>query len=672
MSGSGRRIVWTPDPSCWQTTRMGRFLTRVAEERGLDLPSYQAAWRWSIEDLAGFWEEITREFNIDFSAPPVEVLRGTRVDDAQWFSGARLNYARILLSRGPNSAVAIISESQSRSPQRLTFGELRADVARCRTALRSLGVGEGDRVAAYLPNCPEAVVAFLATASLGAVWSSCAPEFGTRAVVDRFAQIAPKVLIAVTGYRYGVKDIDRTADLQEVVHALPTLQDLVILDYSAAAAPAAALETLSTRVSTYAELMALHEAEDLDFVEVPFDHELYVLYSSGSTGLPKPIVHGHGGILLEHLKALGLHHDIGEQDTFFWFTTTGWMMWNYLVSALALGSTIVLFDGDPSHPALDETFRIASRSGTTVLGCGSPYLSRCASEDLTLPADCDLSAVRQIGATGSPLPSAAFDWVADRFGGTVQTVSISGGTDVCTAVVGGSPLLPVVSGAIQCRLLGAWVDAFDESGNPILGSLGEMVIRSPMPSMPVGLWGDSDGSRIHEAYFAYYDGIWRHGDWIAVAADGSCVITGRSDATLNRGGIRSGTAEYSAITEDFSEVSDSLVVHVEDAEGGDGSLVLFVALIDGCTLDDGLIRRIAAAIRSGISPRHVPDRVIAVPVIPRTISGKKLEVPVKRLLSGGSLHELVARDALADPLSWDALVEAVDADETLARMRPAV
>lgn len=665
MAESGRRVVWAPGPSSWQDSRMGRFLTRVSADRGLDLSTYGLAWSWSVENIDDFWQEIVREFDVRFSAPPVDVLRGTRVDDAHWFPGARLNYARSLLADGTDASIAIIGESQSREPLQLTFGELRAEVARCAMALRSLGVGVGDRVAAYLPNCPEAVIAFLATASLGAIWSSCAPEFGVRAVVDRFAQIGPKVLFAVTGYRYGAKDIDRTADVREIVRALPALEELIVLEYASTAPAPENIGTVPARVTTFADLMKAGDPADLDFAEVPFDHPLYVLYSSGSTGLPKPIVHGHGGILLEHFKALGLHHDIGERDTFFWFSTTGWMMWNYLVSALALGSTIVTFDGDPSHPALDETFRIAARTRTTVLGCGSPYLARCASEDLVLPTDCDLRALRQIGATGSPLPAAAFDWVADRFGGRLPIVSISGGTDVCTAVVGGSPLLPVRSGEIPCRLLGAWVDAFDDGGTPVVGSLGEMVIRRPMPSMPVGFWGDTDGSRLRDAYFSHYEGVWRHGDWIELAADGSCVITGRSDATLNRGGIRSGTSEYSVIVEGLPDVSDSLVVHVEGTDGKDDALVLFVALHAGALLDDELTRRISGAIRAGISPRHVPDRLIQVPEIPRTISGKKVEVPVKRLLSGRSSGEVVAQDALANPDAWHALLAAVEAEGLL-------
>jgi len=414
-------------------------------------------------------------------------------------------------------------------------------------------------------------------------------------------------------------------------------------------------------VRSFRELLDVDASAPLTFAEVPFAHPLYVLYSSGSTGLPKPIVHGHGGILLEHLKVLGLHHDLGRDDTFFWFSTTGWMMWNYLVSALALGTTIIVCDGDPSSPGLDELWRIASRTGVTVLGLGAPYLVRCHQEDLELPEGHDLSRLRQIGSTGSPLPPAGYEWVERRFGRQVQVVSASGGTDLCTAFIAGAPLLPVHVGELQCRCLGAYVDAFDEHGRSVVGSLGELVIRAPMPSMPVGFWGDDDGSRYHAAYFEHYPGVWRHGDWLEITADGTCVVAGRSDATLNRGGIRSGTAEFTTIVEAVAGVTDSLVVHCEDPDGGPGELVLMVEVAGGGVLDDALADRIRTALREQLSPRHVPDRIVAVPGVPRTISGKKVEVPVKHLLTGGDPDTVVSRDALADPDSWDRLVAAITA-----------
>lgn len=647
-----RRIVWEPPANAWVSSRMGRFLDRVSRERGLALSSYERAWQWSITDLEGFWTEVVREFDVTFTAPPVEVLNGRAMPGARWFEGATLNYAREVLANGAPDHPAIIGQSQSREDVSMTFAELRRDVARFAAGLRALGVQQGDRVAAYLPNAPETVVAFLATASIGAVWSSCAPEFGVRAVIDRFVQIEPTVLIVITGYRYGTKTVDRTGDIAQMLQALPSVRETVVIDYLGGA-PSAEAPDPTWR---YADLLRIDPTAELTFVDVAFDHPLYVLYSSGSTGLPKPIVHGHGGILLEHLKMLGLHHDLDDTDTFLWFSTVGWMMWNYLITALALGTTIVTFDGDPSHPGLDELWRITSRTGITVLGLGAPTLVRWNTEDLPLPEGHDLSRVRQIGSTGAPLPPSGFAWVERRFGRQVQVVSVSGGTDLCTAFVAGAPILPVHAGELQCRSLGAHVDAFDEHGRSLVGSLGELVIRAPMPSMPVGFWNDDDGSRYRAAYFDHFPGVWRHGDWLEITEDGTCIITGRSDATLNRGGIRSGTAEFMSIVEALDGISDSLVVHHEDPDGGPGELILLVVLEAGTTLEAELEGRLRAALRIGISPRHAPDRVIAVASVPRTISGKKLEVPVKRVLGGADPKTVVEPDALADPAAWEELI----------------
>ena len=652
-----RRVVWEPPADAWATSRMGRFLDRVGRERDLDLSTYAKAWEWSITDLEGFWSEVAREFDVALATPPTTVLSGRDMPGARWFEGATLNYARDVLSGGADGHLAIVGESQSRGRVEVTFAELRRDVARFAAGLRSLGVKEGDRVAAYLPNAPEAVIAFLATASIGAIWSSCAPEFGVRAVIDRFSQIEPTVLLMVTGYRYGTKTVDRTADIAQMLEELPSVRETVVLDYLEGAPGADAIGP----ARRYSELLDVASDAPLTFADVPFAHPLYVLYSSGSTGLPKPIVHSHGGILLEHLKMLGLHHDLDADDTFMWFSTVGWMMWNYLVTALALGTTIVTFDGDPAHPALDEMWRVAARTRLTVLGLGAPYLVRCDKEDLPLPEGHDLSRLRQIGSTGAPLPPGGFEWVERRFGRQVQVVSASGGTDLCTAFVAGAPMLPVHRGELQCRCLGAHVDAFDEDGRSVVGSLGEMVIRAPMPSMPVGFWGDEDGSRYRAAYFEHFPGIWRHGDWLEITEDGTCVITGRSDATLNRGGVRSGTAEFMSIVEALDGVTDSLVVHLEDPDGGPGELILMVVLAADATLDDDLTARIRTALRAGISPRHVPDRIVAVPSVPRTISGKKVEVPVKRVLAGADPTTVVTEDALADPAAWAGLVDAVRA-----------
>jgi len=499
-------------------------------------------------------------------------------------------------------------------------------------------------VAAYLPNIPETVVALLATASLGAVWSSCAPEFGTRSVVDRLAQIEPAVLLAVDGYRYGARSVPRHAEVAEIAAQLPTLRATVTVPYLDAAA------RLPGSV-TWAELTA--EPGEPATEPVPFDHPLYVLYSSGTTGLPKPIVHGHGGILLEHHKVLALHHDLGPGDRFLWFSTTGWMMWNYLVSGLLVGATPVLFDGDPGHPDLGALWRMAGEEGLTFFGTSAPFILACRKAGIRPADEADLGALRGVGSTGAPLPAEGFAWVYEAVRDDVLLTSISGGTDVCTAFVGGCPLVPVRAGEIACRHLGCKVEAWDEDGRSLVGEQGELVITAPMPSMPVGFWGDADGTRYRNAYFSDHPGVWTHGDWITLFPDGASVITGRSDATLNRGGVRMGTAELYSVVEAEPEVADSLVVHLEDPDGGPGRLLLFLALAPGATLDDGLRDRLRDALRHQLSPRHVPDDIIAVPAVPRTLSGKKLEVPVKRILTGADPATAASRGSLADPTSLD-------------------
>jgi acetoacetyl-CoA synthetase len=499
----------------------------------------------------------------------------------------------------------------------------------------------------------ETVVAFLATASLGAIWSSCAPEFGIRSVVDRFRQIEPTVLLAVDGYRYGERPISRAAEVQAIRDALPTLSATVVLPYldPEAAPPAGAL--------SWQDLLS--EKGPLDFAAVPFDHPLYILYSSGTTGLPKPIVHGHGGILLEHLMALALHLDLSSGDRFFWFTTTGWMMWNYLVSGLLVGATLVCFDGDPAHPDLGALWQLAEATEMSYFGTSAPFLLSCRKAGLRPRDDADLSRIRGVGSTGAPLPAEGFEWVYDAVTDDALLGSVSGGTDVCAAFVGMAPLLPVRSGEISCRYLGAKVEAFDKRGRSVIGEQGELVLTAPMPSMPVGFWGDPDGTRYRAAYFDTYPGVWRHGDWITISETGACVISGRSDATLNRGGVRVGTAEFYSVVEDLDDVADSLVVHLEDPAGGPGELLLFVAPRPGVAVDEALRARIATALRSSLSPRHVPDTIYEVAAIPRTLSGKKLEVPVKRILAGTAVDDAASLGALANPESLVAF-EAVAAE----------
>ncbi len=653
--------LWEPPADARRTSRLGRFLDRVEAARGLDLPDYDAAWRWSVEDLPGFWSALVDEFDVRFDDPPQAVLPDASMPGTRWFPGATLNYAGHLL-RTTGDGPAIIARSQTREDRTVSWDELRDQVARAAAGLRRLGVRHGDRVVAYAPNIPETLVAFLATASLGAVWSSCAPEFGVKSVVDRVRQVEPSVLIAVDGYRYGTKPIDRTEELAEIRAALPSLRSTVLVPYLDVAAAADRIPD----VVTWDQLTA--EPAELAPTPVPFEHPLYVLYSSGTTGLPKAIVHGHGGILLEHLKILGLHHDLGPDDRFTWFTTTGWMMWNYLVSALAVGTTTVLFDGDPGHPDLTTLWRLAADHEVTVFGVGAPFLLSCHRAGLRPGHDLDLSRIRQVGSTGSPLPPEGFGWVYDGVGEDLQVVSASGGTDVCTAFVAASPFHPVRAGEIACRCLGARVEAFDAQGRPVLGERGELVITAPMPSMPVGFWNDPEGRRYREAYFDEFPGVWRHGDWLEITPEGACIITGRSDATLNRGGVRMGTSEFYSVVEAVPGVADSLVVHHEDPEGGAGELVLFVVLDRGSEegphvaseVDDDLRGAIARAIRDELSPRHVPDALHAVPAVPRTISGKKMEVPVKRLLDGEPLDRVVNRGAMANPDSLDAFLAIAD------------
>ncbi|RKN28010.1 acetoacetate--CoA ligase [Micromonospora musae] len=644
-------VLWTPPEDVRERSRIGAYLRWLREHRGLDFADYDALWRWSVTDLDAFWRSIWDHFEVVAHTPPTATLTGRGMPGARWFPGATLNYAENVL-RMPGRLDAdpvVIAHGQTRPPVTLTAAELREQVRRVAAGLRRLGVVEGDRVAAYAPNIPETYVLLLAAASLGAVFTSCAPEFGTRSVTDRWQQIEPTVLVAVDGYRYGPKAVDRRAEVAAIRAALPSLRHTVGIGYlDPAAVPEGAI--------SWSELAAPTD-EPLTFTPVAFDHPLYVLYSSGTTGLPKPIVHGHGGILLEHLKMLALHHDLGPADRFLWFTTTGWMMWNFLVSGPAVGAAIVLFDGNPGHPDLSALWRLAEETGTTYFGTSAPFLLACRKAGVVPKEVADLSALRGLGSTGAPLPVEGFTWVYETVGDHLQLQSLSGGTDVCTGFVGGVPLLPVHAGEITCRALGAKVEARAADGSAVVDELGELVITEPMPSMPVGFWNDADGSRYREAYFDVYPGVWRHGDWITINSRGGCVITGRSDATLNRGGVRLGTAEFYSVVEGLAEVVDSVVVHLEDDEGGAGELLLFVVLADGLELDDELRKKIARELRTALSPRHVPDEIHQVRAVPRTLSAKKLEVPVKKILTGTPVDRAAATGALANPESLTAFAQ---------------
>jgi acetoacetyl-CoA synthetase len=631
-------VLWQPPADVRETSRIGRYMSWLERERGLAFSGYAALYDWSVTDLPAFWQSIWDYFEVIAHDPATAVLPDATMPGATWFPGATLNYAEHVL-RMPGLAdddPVVLAYSQSREPSRLTKRELRDEVRKVRAGLKARGIGPGDRVAAYAPNIPETYVLMLATVSLGAVFSSCAPEFGARSVIDRWSQIEPKLLVAVDGYRYGDKSIDRRAETAAIRAAIPSIEHVVTIGYLGDG-----------------DWDQLAGDEPMAFTAVPFDHPLYVLYSSGTTGLPKPIVHGHGGILLEHLKILALHHDLGPADRFFWFTTTGWMMWNFLVSAPAVGAAIVLFDGNPGHPDLSVLWDLVDQAGITYFGASAPFLMACRKAGLTP----DRPRLRAVGSTGAPLPPEGFDWVYQAVGADLQVQSLSGGTDVCTGFVGAAPLLPVIEGVIACRCLGAKVEAYDPAGRPLIGELGELVITAPMPSMPVGFWNDPDGKRYREAYFDVYPGVWRHGDWITIGADGTCVITGRSDATLNRGGVRLGTAEFYSVVEGLPEIADSVVVHLEQDGNPNGELLLFVVLADGTALDDALIGRIRRELRAELSPRHIPDEIHQVRAVPRTLSGKKLEVPVKRILTGTPVESAAAKGALADPESLAAFAE---------------
>ena len=646
-------VLWEPDQQTVHDARITRFMRWLAVRtpgpipgRGRDFGGYADLWRWSVTEPGSFWAAVWDYFEVLGHRGPGPVLTGEVMPDIQWFTGSTLNYARNALRTAwtDPDRTAIIFDSERTRAGSLSYAQLAHEVARVARGLRGLGVRRGDRVVALLPNVPEAVIGLLAAASIGAIWSSCSPDFGARSVIDRFAQIEPTVLIAGDGYWYGGKEFSRAQTVDDVVAALPGLSAVVLVDLIGQA------NSFPDRFVRWDELGAENEHSDREpeFEEVPFDHPLWVVYSSGTTGLPKPIMHGHGGIVLEHLKALAFHQDLRPGDVFTWYTTTGWMMWNYLAGGLLAGLTIVLYDGSATYPATDRLWRLAAEHGVTYLGVGAPYLVACMKAGLRPGDEVDLSALRAIGSTGSPLPPEAFGWVYERVSKDLLLGSFSGGTDLCTGFVGPCPLLPVRAGIISGRCLGAEVEAYDDDGHPVIGQVGELVITQPMPSMPVGFWNDPGSTRYRESYFSMYRGIWRHGDWIELLPDGGCVIYGRSDATLNRGGVRMGTSEFYRVVEGFGEVADSLVVDTGRL-GAEGRLILYVMPAAGCELDDDLAARLRAALRSQLSPRHVPDEIHQVPGIPRTLSGKKLEVPVRKILLGAEPERAADPNALANP-----------------------
>ncbi len=642
MVAQAPEVLWTPSPERIERATITRYIGWLSETRGLSFEDYEDLWRWSVSDLEGFWSSIVEFCGVQWAAPPSAALGSSAMPGADWFPGAQLSYPEHIFRGREDDEVALRHASELRELGEWTWGRLRAETAGIAAGLRELGVERGDRVAAYMPNIPETLAAFAACASIGAVWSSAAPEFGARSVIDRFAQIEPRVLLAVDGYRYGGRDFDRSAAVDEIGAAI--------------GAPVVRFGYLSGE--GWPDGFA-RPAATLEFEPVPFDHPLWVLYSSGTTGLPKPIVHGHGGILLEQLKKGHLHLNAQAGDRFFWFSTTGWMMWNFLVGVLLTDASIVLFDGNPGYPSMERLWELADETEMTCFGTSAAFVAGCMKEGVVpRGGERRLRALRSVGSTGSPLSPEGFDWVYEELGPDLWLFSTSGGTDMCTAFVGGVPTRPVYEGELQARCLGCAVEAWDPSGKPLVDEVGELVITKPMPSMPLFFWGDKSGERYRDSYFSMYPGVWRHGDWIKLTSRGTAVIYGRSDSTINRGGVRMGTSELYRAVLALDEVVDALVVDVPGRPGYEhGWMPLFVVLRPGLSLSDELVARIRQRIREDCSPRHVPDEVVEIPEVPRTLSGKVLEVPVKRILSGVAPEEAAARESLANPAALDFFVD---------------
>lgn len=643
-------VLWQPDEARIRNSGIHMFMNWLKDTRGLSFSDYESLWRWSVESLEEFWESAWQYHGIQSATPYSTALEKRVMPGAKWFTGATLNYAEHVFRNSSDTKPAILFQSEHMPVTEISWRELKQKTASFAKHLREMGVQPGDRVAAYIPNIPQSIIAFLACASIGAIWSSCSPDFGISSVIDRFQQIEPKVLIAVDGYRYNGKIHDKKAVINELQQALPCLEKTVIVSYLHHDSNSEGLHE-SVRFEDL-----IQDEVELTYEHLPFDHPLWILYSSGTTGVPKAIVHPQGGILLQHLTTFAIQNGLTSDDRLFWFTTTGWMMWNYVVSSLLVGATVVQYDGSPTYPGPHVLWELAEKAEIAFMGISPAFIGICMKAGLRPGEQFHLGKLRCIGVTGAPLTTHGYEWLYNHVKADVWVNSTSGGTDVCSGFVGGTPILPVRAGEIQCRSLGVKVEAFDDFGNAVLDEVGELVITLPMPTMPVYFWNDPDGSRYRESYFEMFPGVWRHGDWIKIKSTGGCVIYGRSDSTINRHGVRMGTSEIYQAVEGLDDVLDSLVVDLEFA-GKSSFMPCFVVLQDGVSLTDDIKRRIKARVASMVSPRHIPDEVYHVQQIPRTLNGKKMEVPVRKILLGFPLEKCVSADSMSNPDSLPFFIE---------------
>ncbi len=642
------KLLWKPSRKFQEDAELTSYVHWLKENYDLSFSGYQELWEWSVENIPAFWESLWKYFNIISQVPYETVMSKDPMPDTHWFSKSEINFTEHIFRNYTDERPAILFSNEQGKTEEISWSALRKEVASLQQTLCDWGMNPGDRMVAFLPNIPQATISFLAGNALGMVWSSCSPDFGTTAVIDRFAQIEPRVLITVDGYHYGGKRFDKSAEVADIVDAIPSIEKVIVIPYIGS-------ELTVPNMVSWSDAL-LPDVMEVTFSRLPFDHPIWVLYSSGTTGIPKAITHSQGGVLMELLKYLTFHNNVKPGDRSFWYSSTGWMMWNYLQGALLCGATIVLYDGSPGYPEIDQLWKLADKFRITHLGTSAGYVVANMNASVQPAKKYDLSGLESIGSTGSPLPPEGFDWIYQEVGSHIWLTSISGGTDVCSAFVGGCPLWPVYSGEIQCRALGVDLHAFDEEGNRILDEVGEMVITSPMPSMPIYFWNDPDKKRYRESYFEDFPGVWRHGDWIRITPRNGVVIYGRSDATLNRGGIRIGTSEIYRAVDSVPEVADSLIICIE-REKGEFYMPLFVVLRDGQQLNDALKSKINSTIRTAYTPRHVPDEILEIPEVPYTISGKKTEAPVKKILMGKDPSKAIKKDALRNPQVLEYFIE---------------